>query len=135
MKTLLLALISPLKSKGTREGAIRGFIGIGKEAVRTGLVSGGAKVVGSEVQHHDSMADIDWVADEALTKAVMDALRVLRPPSDSEVTDSLNVANEADNQISSRLQDVLGDFFAEKVMVDAVWARAIVGEDSNQSPV
>ncbi|KAE9402168.1 hypothetical protein BT96DRAFT_562356 [Gymnopus androsaceus JB14] len=36
MKTLLLALISPLKSKGTREGAIRGLIGIGKEAVRTG---------------------------------------------------------------------------------------------------
>lgn len=49
MKTLLLALISPSKSKGTREGAIRGLVGVGKEAVRKGLVeSGGAKVVGSE---------------------------------------------------------------------------------------
>lgn len=48
MKTLLLALISPGKSKGTREGAIRGLIGVGKEAVRKGLVEGGgAKVVGS----------------------------------------------------------------------------------------
>jgi hypothetical protein len=49
MKTLLLALISPSKSKGTREGSIRGLIGVGKEAVRKGLIEGGgAKVVGSE---------------------------------------------------------------------------------------
>lgn len=49
MKTLLLALISPSKSKGTREGAIRGLVGVGKEAVRKGLVEGGgAKVVGNE---------------------------------------------------------------------------------------
>lgn len=49
MKTLLLALISPGKSKGTREGAIRGLMGVGKEAIRKGLVEGGgAKVVGSE---------------------------------------------------------------------------------------
>ena len=54
MKTLLLALISPTKSKGTREGAIRGLIGVGKEAVRKGLVeSGGAKVVGSECAVND----------------------------------------------------------------------------------
>lgn len=49
MKTLLLALISPGKNKGTREGAIRGLVGVGKEAVRKGLVEGGgARVVGSE---------------------------------------------------------------------------------------
>ena len=49
MKTLLLALISPAKSQGTREGSIRGLIGVGKEAVRKGLIEGGgAKVVGSE---------------------------------------------------------------------------------------
>ncbi|KAG0708424.1 hypothetical protein DFH29DRAFT_979401 [Suillus ampliporus] len=37
------------KSQGTREGAIRGLVGIGKEAVRKGLVEGGGvKVVGSE---------------------------------------------------------------------------------------
>lgn len=49
MKTLLLALISSGKSRETREGAIRGLMGVGKEAVRKGLVEGGgAKVVGSE---------------------------------------------------------------------------------------
>lgn len=49
MKTLLLALISPGKSHGTREGAIRGLVGVGKEAIRKGLVEGGgAKVVGAE---------------------------------------------------------------------------------------
>jgi transcription initiation factor TFIID subunit 6 len=49
MKTLLLALISSGKSHGTREGAIRGLVGVGKEAVRKGLVEGwGEKVVGAE---------------------------------------------------------------------------------------
>ena len=49
MKTLLLALISPGKCHGTREGAIRGLVGVGKEAVRKGLVEGGgAKVVAAE---------------------------------------------------------------------------------------
>ena len=50
MKTLLFALISPGKSRGTREGAIRGLMGVGKEAIRKGLVEGGgAKVVGNEL--------------------------------------------------------------------------------------
>ncbi|KAJ3911805.1 transcription initiation factor TFIID complex 60 kDa subunit [Lentinula edodes] len=129
MKTLLLAMISPGKSRGTREGAIRGLIGVGKEAVRKGLVdSGGAKVVGSEVQGHEMG---DWVEDEALTKAVLDALRVLHPPSDSEMTDSLNLNNEADLQVLTRLHEVLGEFFAQKVVGDAAWAKAILGENPN----
>lgn len=49
MKTLLLALISPGKSRGTREGAVRGLMGVGKEAVRKGLVdAGGARLVANE---------------------------------------------------------------------------------------
>lgn len=49
MKTLLLALIGSGKSKGTREGAVRGLMGIGKEAIRKGVVEGGgAKVIGVE---------------------------------------------------------------------------------------
>jgi transcription initiation factor TFIID subunit 6 len=54
MKTLLLALVSSdknksMQNKGTREGAIRGLIGVGKEAIRKGLVeSGGAKVVATD---------------------------------------------------------------------------------------
>ena len=55
MKTLLLALISVGKSQGTREGAIRGLIGIGKEAIRKGLVEvGGAKCVGVECAAEES---------------------------------------------------------------------------------
>jgi hypothetical protein len=39
----------PGKSTDTREGAIRGLVGVGKEAVRKGLVEGGgAKVVAAE---------------------------------------------------------------------------------------
>ena len=46
MKTLLLALLSNGKSQNTREGAVRGLMGVGKEAVRKGLVEGGgAKVI------------------------------------------------------------------------------------------
>lgn len=59
MKTLLLALISPGKSHGTREGAIRGLVGVGKEAVRKGLVEGGgAKVVAAESEN--DMADSSY---------------------------------------------------------------------------
>ena len=47
MKTLLLALVGPDAQAGTREGAIRGLVGVGKEAVRKALVDGGgARVVG-----------------------------------------------------------------------------------------
>ena len=62
MKTLLLALISTEKSKGTREGAIRGLIGVGKEAIRKGLVEGGgAKVVGSECSAGETGPLVDSV--------------------------------------------------------------------------
>ena len=51
MKTLLLALVSTGKSRGTREGAIRGLVGVGKDAIRKGLIEGhGAKVVAQESQ-------------------------------------------------------------------------------------
>ena len=59
MKTLLLALISPGKSQGTREGAIRGLVGVGKEAVRKGLVEGGgAKVVGAEARDRNLVQSV-----------------------------------------------------------------------------
>jgi hypothetical protein len=55
MKTLLLALISVDKSRETREGAIRGLVGVGKEAITMGLVEGGgAKVVGRECMNGES---------------------------------------------------------------------------------
>jgi transcription initiation factor TFIID subunit 6 len=61
MKTLLLALISPGKSHGTREGAIRGLVGVGKEAVRKGLVEGGgAKVVAAECGAESGADPSSW---------------------------------------------------------------------------
>jgi len=62
MKTLLITFISSDKSKGTREGAIRGLVGIGKEAVRKGLVDGGGvKVVGSECMPRETGPLVDLV--------------------------------------------------------------------------
>ncbi|KAJ7287412.1 transcription initiation factor TFIID complex 60 kDa subunit [Mycena rebaudengoi] len=118
MKTLLLALISPGKSRGTRHGAIRGLVGIGKEAVRKGLIEGGGtKVIGSEC------------SDDALLVAdVMDALRVLRVPSD--MVDSLDESNPTDAEVLSELKVVLGDFFAARVAEDGAWARTILGTTS-----
>ncbi|KAF9451129.1 TAF-domain-containing protein [Macrolepiota fuliginosa MF-IS2] len=119
MKTLLLALISPGKSRGTREGAVRGLMGVGKEAVRKGLVdAGGARVVASECTDAD-------VEDLALVNAVMDALRVLQPAS--EMSDTLDMSNEEDAAIARRLQEALGDKLAERVSVDRMWAREVLG--------
>ncbi|KAJ6625517.1 transcription initiation factor TFIID complex 60 kDa subunit [Mycena sp. CBHHK59/15] len=115
MKTLLLALISPGKSRGTRHGAIQGLVGIGKEAIRKGLVEGGgAKVVGSECSD-----------DTSLVAAVMDALRVLRVPAD--MVDALDASNPVDADVLNGLKHLMGDFFAEKLAEDGVWARTILG--------
>ncbi|KDQ62792.1 hypothetical protein JAAARDRAFT_30697 [Jaapia argillacea MUCL 33604] len=117
MKTLLLALISPGKSKGTREGAIRGLIAVGKEAIRKGLVEGGgAKVVGSECGYEQP---------GSLVNSVMDAFRVLQQPSDMPV--SLDPDNDADEPVVTQLHEVLGDFFAERLVGDGVWARGVLG--------
>ena len=72
MKTLLLALLSPDRKKPTREGAIRGLIGIGKEAVRKGLVEGGgARVIGNECAHlpHDPLVAAVMVSSHLVFRA------------------------------------------------------------------
>ena len=40
MKTLFLVLVSASKSRGTREGAIHGLVGVGKDAIRKGVHQG-----------------------------------------------------------------------------------------------
>ncbi|KAG6817883.1 hypothetical protein H0H87_001715 [Tephrocybe sp. NHM501043] len=118
MKTLLLALISPGKSKGTREGAIRGLVGVGKEAVRKGLVEGGgAKVVESECRNSDDAGP--------LIDSVMDALRVLQPTSDMVI--SLDPNNQLDAEVLAQLRELLGDTFAMRVAENAAWARKLLG--------
>ena len=60
MKTPLLALVSTGESRGTREGAIWGLVGVGKEAIRKGLIEGhGAEGVaqGSQIPGCSSLAE------------------------------------------------------------------------------
>lgn len=120
MKTLLLALISPGKSRSTREGAVRGLVGIGKEAVRKGLVEGGgAKVIGSECMPGE---------DSGIAESVMDAFRVLHPQSSSPVP--LDQSNQADAEIIRQLGEVLGELFADRLMSDSAWARGVLTGDA-----
>ncbi|KIY66553.1 hypothetical protein CYLTODRAFT_444628 [Cylindrobasidium torrendii FP15055 ss-10] len=121
MKTLLLALVSQSKSIGTREGAIRGLMGVGKEAIRKGLIEGGgAKIVGSECNGPDASYS-------PLVKAIMDAFAVLHPHSD--MPEGLDLSKESDIIFSQKLRAKLGDFFANKLAGDAVWAKGVMGPD------
>jgi transcription initiation factor TFIID subunit 6 len=43
------------------------------------------------------------------------------------MSDSLNSSNEEDAAIARRLQEAIGDQFAERVAVDRVWAREVLG--------
>jgi len=117
MKTLLLALISPAKGKGTREGAIRGLIGVGKEAVRKGLIEGGgAKVVGSEC----APGEIGPLVD-----AVIDAFKVLQPPSDMPET--------ATPEVIEQLNEVIGNHFAVYLSGDQAWSLGVLSDTSQSS--
>ncbi|KAH8825175.1 transcription initiation factor TFIID complex 60 kDa subunit [Flagelloscypha sp. PMI_526] len=121
MKTLLLALISPGKSHATRDGAVRGLICVGKEAVRKGLIeSGGARIISSE-------ADGSPESNSAMS-AVSDALLVLKPPS---LTDDINMDTDID-VLATQLETTLGSTFAAQVVSsrDALWATAILGTGS-----
>ena len=50
---------------------------------------------------------------------------MLQPTSD--MNDSLDLSKEADAAVLTQLNEVLGEFFAAKVAVDAAWARGILG--------
>jgi len=125
MKTLLLALVSTDKSRGTREGAIRGLVGVGKDAIRKGLIEGhGAKVVAQESQIPGY---------SSLAETVMDAFATLFPRSKSPVP--LNTADPSDAEVIRKLRDSVGDFFAERMLYDSVWARGVLGEQSSDDMV
>jgi len=112
MKTLLLALLSPERGPGTRLGSLRGLIGIGKEAVRKGILdAGGAKALGAE---------------PGVAGVVLEALAVLHPSSEHPVP--LDLGDPDDAQTAERLREILGDFFAERLVGDAAWARGVLAE-------
>ncbi|KAG9315971.1 TATA box binding protein associated factor-domain-containing protein [Chiua virens] len=110
------------KPLGTREGAIRGLVGIGKEAVRKGVLEGGgARVVGEECAKASGGEAVDGVVD-----AVMIALQTLSPMSD--MPESLDRTREENIKVIAQLKDILGEFFAEKVIGrgDRAWVMGIV---------
>jgi transcription initiation factor TFIID subunit 6 len=53
---------------------------------------------------------------------------MLQPASDMiHMNDSLDLSKEEDVAVLTQFNDVLGEFFAEKVSTDAAWARGILG--------
>ena len=147
MKTLLLALLSPGKSKSTREGAVRGLVGVGKEAVRKGLIEGGgARIIGSEcagsggsVENAQLVGAVmvrlllpsTTTSNLPLVRAVLificltqDAFRLLATPSSQPRP--LHPSNPDDAAFMSELGSTLGPFFAARVSPDADWARTLI---------
>jgi transcription initiation factor TFIID subunit 6 len=121
MKTLLLALVSPGKTFGTREGAVRGLVGVGKEAIRKGLIDGGgAKVIGSEYAGNAGNKEA-----RALMQSVMEAFSLLHTPSDMQV--SLDPSNNAeDATLMGKMEDIVGPEFARRLSGDAAWAQGLI---------
>ena len=140
MKTLLLALIDKEKKWATREGAIRGLIAIGKEAVRKGLIEGGgAKIVGQECMPVVGQECMPGEQGPLVTAVMVSQLRrnsvpnssasqfafqILHPPSRQPIP--LNINDFSDAEVLKHLQDALGDFFAEKLAGDGAWARGVL---------
>ncbi|KAL1744982.1 TATA box binding protein associated factor-domain-containing protein [Schizophyllum fasciatum] len=123
MKTLLLALISPEKSThiGTREGAVRGLVGVGKEAVRKGLVEGGgARVIGIEVSSGLPGGD-------GLATVVMDALAIMKPTDRDDQMDAMESLTE-DAELVSQLTSKIGEHFARRVLAEGnrEWVRSLL---------
>jgi transcription initiation factor TFIID subunit 6 len=55
-KTLLAALVEPGRMLGTREGALRGLISVGREAVKRGLLqASGGKIVSDDMDRAREM--------------------------------------------------------------------------------
>lgn len=117
---------APPKPLGTREGAIRGLIGIGKEAVRKGILEGGgARIVGEEI----TASGGEGV--NSVVEAVMMALDTLQPPSG--MPETLDPSREEDGKLITQLHDLLGDFFASRVVSrgDRGWAAGLVASVSD----
>ncbi|KAH8109298.1 TAF-domain-containing protein [Phellopilus nigrolimitatus] len=118
MKTLLVALIAPGKSRGTREGAVRGLIGVGKEAVRKGLLEGGgARMIGGECASSPGESG-------HVVAAIIDAFRLLARPSAQPRP--LHPGNPEDATLMGELAASLGPFFAARVSPDAEWASGLL---------
>lgn len=127
------------KPLGTREGAIRGLVGIGKEAVRKGVLEGGgARVVGAECAASGGDG-VDGVVDAVMVRLILNfpafrtdfssdqiALQTLVPTSD--MPESVDHSREEDVKLITQLNAILGEFFTDKIVGrgDRAWAAGIV---------
>lgn len=48
---------------------------------------------------------------------------------------SLNPADPSDAEVIRKLRDGVGDFFAERMLYDSVWARGVLGEPSSDDMI
>lgn len=127
------------KSLGTREGAIRGLVGIGKEAVRKGVLEGGgARIVGEECAAAagdcvGGVVDAVMVRLEQIFRSSFNrkisrqiALQTLSPISD--MPEPFDRTRDEDIKLIAQLNDILGEFFTEKILGrgDRAWVTGIV---------
>ncbi|KAI0754792.1 TAF-domain-containing protein [Daedaleopsis nitida] len=123
LKMLIIGLIEPKKPRATNEGAIRGLLAIGKSAIRLGLVERqGARIIGEKCLPGESSHLVDLV---------MQSFRSLHPPSQHPVP--LDPNSGADQAVLESLRTQIGDFFAERIAGDAMWARGILSDDVSAS--
>ena len=135
VKMLIVGLIEPKKSRATNEGAVRGLMAIGKEAVRLGLVERqGAKLVGEKCMPGESsqLVELIMVRPQCIHPVhvlthLQESFRMLHPPSARPVP--LDPNSGADQAVIEKLHAQLGDFFAERIVGDAAWARGILSDD------
>lgn len=113
-------------------------MGVGKEAIRKGLIEGGgAKVVGSECipGEKSSVVDAAMVSVTQLYRTPLPhclislgcqaAFRVLQQPSIRPVR--LDPSSDEDSKVMGQLLETLGKFFGERLAGDGAWARGVLG--------
>ncbi|KAG8939596.1 hypothetical protein FRC00_013742, partial [Tulasnella sp. 408] len=125
-------------SLGTKDGAIRGLIGVGHEAVHRGLIAGqAAKLVGEEVERrvgrgeNDSMMDLsglnegggegEWAEEvRDVVNACLEAFATIHPypagPAEGNFASFMSRPNDAQvNEAREQLMGYIGPFFATRV--------------------
>jgi len=114
VKALLVALFAKDRSRGTREGAVRGLAGVGKEAVRMALLDAhGLAALGAELTAEDAHSD--------LVSAVFDALRTIQPAVETTREPVSDAALE-------QLRGSCGELFASWICQDSAWANALASQ-------
>ncbi|KAG8895121.1 hypothetical protein FRC01_012555, partial [Tulasnella sp. 417] len=133
-------------SLGTKDGAIRGLVGVGREAVHRGLIAGqAAKLVGDEVERrvgrgeNESMMDLsglnegggegEWAEEvRDVVNACLEAFATIHPfpagPAEGNFASFMSRPNAAQvNEARDQLVGCIGPFFAMRVcQKNSQWA-------------